>query len=105
MSELTQLKCVACRRGAPTVTAEEITEFHPQVPDWVIVERDSINRLERVFKFKDFVEPLDFTNRVGEIAEAEEHHPAMLTESGRVTLTPSHHKLVVLHPPHLLIPH
>ncbi len=97
MSELTQLKCVACRRGAPTVTAEEITEFHPQVPDWVIVERDSINRLERVFKFKDFVEALDFTNRVGEIAEAEGHHPAMLTEWGRVTVTWWTHKIGGLH--------
>jgi 4a-hydroxytetrahydrobiopterin dehydratase len=97
MSELTQLKCEACRRGAPTVTAEEIAEFRPQVPDWTIVERDGINRLERVFKFNDFVAALAFTNKVGEIAEAEGHHPAILTEWGQVTVTWWTHKIAGLH--------
>jgi 4a-hydroxytetrahydrobiopterin dehydratase len=97
MSDLTQFKCVACRGGEPTVTQAEIAEFAPQVPDWQIVERESIQRLERVFKFKNFVQALAFTHRVGELAESEGHHPAILTEWGKVTVTWWTHKIRGLH--------
>ncbi len=97
MANLTQMKCIACREGEPTVTDAEITEFRPQVPEWKMVERDGVRRLERVFKFKDFVESLAFTNKVGGIAEAEGHHPALLTEWGRVTVTWWTHKIRGLH--------
>ena len=65
----------------------EIDELLPKVPDWTVREVDGIPRLERVFKFKDFLEALAFTNAVGEMAEAEDHHPALLTEWGKVTIT------------------
>src|SRR5256884_9946002 len=97
MDQLTQLKCTACRGGEPTVTDAEIAEFKPQVPEWKIVEVDCIKRLERVFKFKDFVSALAFTNKVGEMAESEGHHPALLTEWGRVTVTWWTHKIRGLH--------
>ena len=97
MSDLTQIKCVPCRGGEPTVTEAEMAEYHPQVPDWQIVERESIQRLERVFKFKDFRQALAFTNKVGELAEAEGHHPAILTEWGKVTVTWWTHKIRGLH--------
>lgn len=97
MESLVQMKCTACRGGEPTVTDEEIAELHPQVPDWQTVERSGIKRLERVFKFRDFVQALAFTVRVGELAEAEGHHPALLTEWGRVTVTWWTHKIRGLH--------
>jgi len=97
MDTLTQMKCVACRKGEPTVTEAEIAELHPQVADWQIVEREGIKRLERVFKFENFVQALAFTNKVGEIAEAEGHHPAILTEWGKVTVTWWTHKIKGLH--------
>jgi 4a-hydroxytetrahydrobiopterin dehydratase len=74
-----------------------MAEFAPQVPDWQIVERESIRRLERIFKFKNFVQALAFTDRVGELAEAEGHHPAILTEWGKVTVTWWTHKIRGLH--------
>jgi 4a-hydroxytetrahydrobiopterin dehydratase len=86
METLTQMKCVACRRDAPTVTDAEIAEFHPQVPDWVIVEFDGIKRLRRVFSLDDFAQALEFTTRVGALAEEEGHHPALLTEWGGTTV-------------------
>ena len=46
MDELKQMKCEACQRGAPTVTAEERRELHVQVPEWNFVEQDEIQRLE-----------------------------------------------------------
>jgi 4a-hydroxytetrahydrobiopterin dehydratase len=66
---------------------ELMTEFTPKLPEWQVVERDGLKRLERVFRFKNFVNALAFTNRVGELAEAEGHHPALLTEWGKVTVT------------------
>jgi 4a-hydroxytetrahydrobiopterin dehydratase len=94
---LSEMKCVACRAGAPTVTDEEIAELHPQIADWELVERAGIKRLERVFTFDDFAQALEFTTRVGELAEAEGHHPALLTEWGRTTVTWWTHKIRGLH--------
>jgi 4a-hydroxytetrahydrobiopterin dehydratase len=95
--ELIQMKCVACRGGEPRLTDSEIAELHPQVVEWSVVEREGIERLERVFKFQNFAEALAFTNKAGEIAEEEDHHPAMLTEWGRVTVTWWTHKIKGLH--------
>jgi 4a-hydroxytetrahydrobiopterin dehydratase len=97
MSILTNEKCTACRRDSPQVTAAEIHELKPQVPDWTLVEREAIQRLERVFRFGSFAEALSFTNRVGVLAEAEGHHPAILTEWGQVTVTLWTHKIRGLH--------
>jgi 4a-hydroxytetrahydrobiopterin dehydratase len=88
---------VACRGGEPTLTDAQIVELSPQVPLWTVVERDGIKRIERLFKFENFAEALNFTNKVGELAEAEGHHPAVLTEWGRVTVTWWTHKIKGLH--------
>ena len=97
MTILTNEKCTACRRDSPQVTEAEIRELKPQVPDWNLVERETIQRLERVFLFTNFAEALSFTNRVGALAEAEGHHPAILTEWGHVTVTLWTHKIRGLH--------
>jgi 4a-hydroxytetrahydrobiopterin dehydratase len=91
------MTCVACRRDAPTVTDAEIAELHPQVSEWEIVELDEIKRLRRVFAFADFAGALAFTREVGELAEAEGHHPALLTEWGRTTVMWWTHKIKGLH--------
>ena len=97
MSDLIQEKCVACRRDAPKVTAAEVAELEPSIPDWRIRSVDGIDRLERVFEFSDFVDALAFTNEVGAIAEEEGHHPALLTEWGKVTVGWWTHKIGGLH--------
>jgi 4a-hydroxytetrahydrobiopterin dehydratase len=97
MEALTQQKCVACNKDAPRVTDDEVAELHPQIPEWDIVEVDGVKRLERAFTFDDFREALDFTREVGEIAEEEGHHPALLTEWGRTTVTWWTHKIRGLH--------
>ncbi len=88
---------MACRRDAPTVTDAEVAELKPQILEWSLLERDSIKRLERVFKLDNFASALAFTNKVGELAEGEGHHPAILTEWGRVTVTWWTHKIRGLH--------
>ena len=97
MTELIHRTCEACRVGAPPATEAEIAAYRPQIPEWDIVERGGIPRLERVFTFPNFVEALSFTNRVGALAEEEGHHPALLTEWGRVTVAWWTHKIRNLH--------
>ncbi|MCH9008135.1 4a-hydroxytetrahydrobiopterin dehydratase [candidate division KSB1 bacterium] len=97
MEELTQMKCVACRADAPLVTEEEIAQLLPLVSEWKIVEREDIERLERTYSFDNFAHALSFTNKVGEVAEAEGHHPALLTEWGKVKVTWWTHKIRGLH--------
>ena len=97
METLREMSCVACRSDAPTVTEAEIAELQPQVPEWEIVEQEGIKKLSRVFRFDDFAGALAFTNALGELAEAEDHHPALLTEWGRTTVTWWTHKIKGLH--------
>ena len=61
------------------------------------VELDGIKRLRRVFAFDDFAQALEFTKKVGELAEEEGHHPALLTEWGGTTVTWWTHKITGLH--------
>jgi 4a-hydroxytetrahydrobiopterin dehydratase len=97
MERLSDEKCVACRRDAPTVTGDDLAELRPLVPDWELIEVDGVPQLRRTFAFDDFVHALKFTNRVAAIAEAEGHHPALVTEWGRVTVSWWTHKIRGLH--------
>ncbi len=85
MTTLSQLRCLACRRGEPTLTELQVKEV------------DGEKHLERVFKFNDFAAALDFTNKVGAIAEREDHHPLIVTEYGRATVDCWTHAIGGLH--------
>jgi len=97
MTELAQQECEACRADAPLVSDEELAELLREIPDWTPVAREGVMQLERVFKFRNFKQALAFTNRVGDIAEAVGHHPALLTEWGKVTVTWWSHEAGGLH--------
>ena len=76
--------CVPCRGGVPPLKGETIRELHRQLDGaWRVVDE---HHLERCFTFKNFRQALDFTNRVGELAEAEGHHPDVYLSWGRVDL-------------------
>jgi len=97
MGKLSEQRCEVCRVGAPSATEEEIAHFQAQIPDWEIRTVDGIKRLSRTYRFRNFAEALKFTNRVGELAEAEGHHPAIVTEWGKVTVQWWTHKIKGLH--------
>ena len=97
MTNLAAGKCVACRGDEPTLTDAEIDDLMLQVDQWQVREVDGMKRLEKVFKFKNFAQALEFTNKVGAIAEEENHHPLIVTEWGRVTLQWWTHKIKGLH--------
>lgn len=97
MTQLTGRRCIACRRDSPPATDSEMAELSPQVPDWDLVTEDGIPKLDRVFRFKDFEQALNFTKAVGKAADDEGHHPRLVTEWGRVRVTWWTHKIRNLH--------
>lgn len=97
MAVLTQEKCVACRADSPHVTEEEVAWLHPQVAEWKLIQESGTRKLERLFRFPDFQEALAFTTVVGKAADEEGHHPRLVTEWGRVTVTWWTHKIHDLH--------
>ena len=97
MSRLSEQSCEACSVEAPKATQEQIEALRRDIPDWQLIERDGIMQLERAFTFRNFKQALAFTNQVGDIAEEAGHHPALLTEWGKVTVTWWSHAIKSLH--------
>ena len=97
MSSLSEQKCEACHVDAPKVSEEELAQLITKIPDWVPEVRDGIMQLERDYKFKNFKQAIAFTNKVGDMAEDEGHHPGLLTEWGKVTVTWWSHSIKGLH--------
>ncbi len=97
MEKLETLRCEVCRVGAPAVDPDELKVLMLQIPEWRVQTRDNIMQLERVYYFNDFVKAMAFTQKVGVLAETEDHHPAILTEWGKVTVTWWTHKIKGLH--------
>lgn len=89
--------CAACKGDSPGATDEEIERWREEVPDWVLIEEDGEQKLQRQFRFGNFREALDFTNQVGELAEEQNHHPALITEYGKVNVVWWTHRIGGLH--------
>jgi 4a-hydroxytetrahydrobiopterin dehydratase len=95
--ELSKMKCVPCSGKEPALSEEEIGRMQKEVNEWTVERVDGVPQLKRAYRFKNFAQALAFTNRVGEIAEQEDHHPALLTEWGKVTVTWWTHAIKGLH--------
>jgi len=94
---LAQQQCEACRADAPKVSDHELAELMHQIPDWAPVVVNNVMQLERSYSFKNFRLALEFTNKVGALAEAEGHHPEIVTEWGKVTVRWWTHAINGLH--------
>ena len=97
MFDLSKQSCEACRADAPRVSDEDLKLLMPDIPDWQVIVVDGVMQLSREFGFGNFEQAMAFSNRVGEIAETEDHHPAILTEWGKVTVAWWSHKIKGLH--------
>ena len=95
--DYTEMACEACRAGALPASDSELEKFLQQGANWQRLVIDDEPRLRRVYRFDNFASALAFTNAIGEIAEAEGHHPALLTEWGRVTVDWWTHKIRDIH--------
>jgi 4a-hydroxytetrahydrobiopterin dehydratase len=91
MSELAGKDCVPCRGGLPPLKGDDLNVLLEKLGGgWKIVDE---HHLEKEYKFKDFREALDFTNRVGELAEEQGHHPDIYLAWGKVRVTIWTHKI------------
>ena len=91
MSDLAMLSCVPCKGGTPPLRGPELADLLARLGnDWRVVEE---HHLEKEFRFKNFREALDFTNRVGDLAEDQGHHPDIYLAWGMVRLTVWTHKI------------
>ncbi|AEY02653.1 pterin-4-alpha-carbinolamine dehydratase [Oceanimonas sp. GK1] len=97
MTHLAQQQCEACRADAPKVSDTELAELMKQIPDWTPQARDGVLQLEREFTFKNFKLAWAFADKVATLAESEFHHPAILLEWGKVTVTWWTHAIGGLH--------
>lgn len=92
---LVESKCVPCQGGVEAVKGESICLYANQISkDWKVINE---HHLERDFKFKNFADALAFVNKVGELAEAEGHHPDIWLSWGKVQIILYTHKINGLH--------
>jgi 4a-hydroxytetrahydrobiopterin dehydratase len=89
--------CEMCRVGAAPLPETHLQVLLSKVPEWSLVPHQGVKAIQRVFKFRAFADALEFTNRVGRLAETEGHHPEIVTEWGKVTVTFWTHKIKGLH--------
>jgi 4a-hydroxytetrahydrobiopterin dehydratase len=91
MTDLIVKSCIPCSVGTPSLEEKEINEYMVKLNEtWKVIEN---KRIERKFKFKDFKEALDYTVKIGELAEKEGHHPDILLSWGKVVVTLTTHKI------------
>lgn len=90
MTNLTKKKCIPCKGGVPPLKGNALKELLAQLKGWKVVNE---HHLEKEYEFKDFKEALDFTNKVGNLAEEQDHHPDILLTYGGVKLTLWTHKI------------
>ncbi len=97
MSDLSTVKCEACRPDAPKATSEEIQQNLKLIPDWELIEEDGVKKLACQVRTKDFVQTMKLVNAIGEIAEEEGHHPMMLVEYSSLKVWWWSHEIKGLH--------
>lgn len=95
--DLKNEECEACGAAAALVSEYQAEQWMSQLPAWEIVMDQGVTKLRREFPFPDFVAALTFTNQVGQLAEQFDHHPSLLTEWGKVTVSWWTHSLGGLH--------
>ena len=87
MTNLEAKHCVPCSGAATPLSDEQIDMHRASVPGWEVIEEHGVKRLSKVFTFAGFNEAMAFAVRVGRLAEEEGHHPAILVEWGRATVS------------------
>ena len=96
MSDLTDKKCEACTIDAPLVNSVDYPDLLKELEDWSIKE-ESINKLVKTYSFANYADSVSFTNKIADLAEAEDHHPKIVLQWGSVKLEWWSHKIKGLH--------
>ncbi len=89
MEPLSHKRCIPCEGGFPALTKEQVQDFLPQVPEWIVSE--DFTSISREYTFTDFASALAFANDIGDIAQEEWHHPDLRISWGKVRVAFSTH--------------
>ena len=96
MSDLASNTCEACRIDAPIVSDDEASMFLKEIEGWDLIN-DGIKKLKKEFSFSNYSDSVDFSNKVADMADKEDHHPQIILEWGKVTVIWWSHKIKGLH--------
>ena len=96
MSDLASHTCEACRIDAPIVSDNEASMLIKEIEGWDLIN-DGIKKLKKEFSFSNYSDSVDFSNKVADMAEQEDHHPQIILEWGKVTVIWWSHKIKGLH--------
>ena len=97
MEDLYQENCTACTGKEPALDLTEINVYYKKLVGWELASQNNTDQLKKLFYFQDFKKALDFTVKVGQLAELNNHHPTIITEWGKVTVLWWTHKINGLH--------
>ena len=91
MIDLAKKTCIPCKGGIPPLKGTKLEDLLDKLKnDWKIINE---HHLEKEYSFKNFKEALDFTVKVGELAENQDHHPDIFLTWGKVKVTIWTHKI------------
>ena len=96
MSDLASNTCEACRIDAPLVSDDEVSILINEIEGWDLIN-DGIKKLKKEFSFSNYSDSVDFSNKVADMADKEDHHPQIILEWGKVTVIWWSHKIKGLH--------
>jgi len=94
--DLASSTCEACRIDAPKVSDDEASLLIKEIEGWDLIN-DGIKKLKKEFSFSNYSDSVDFSNKVADMAEQEDHHPQIILEWGKVTVIWWSHKIKGLH--------
>lgn len=97
MTDLSAIKCQACRPDAPKATDEEIKNYMLLIPQWTLIVDGGVKKIVRQVKTKDFVQTMKLVNAIADLAEEEGHHPMMLVEYSALKVWWWSHEIKGLH--------
>ena len=96
MGDLASNTCEACRIDAPIVSDNEASKLIKEIEGWDLIN-DGIKKLKKEFSFSNYSDSVDFSNKVADMADKEDHHPQIILEWGKVTVIWWSHKIKGLH--------
>ncbi|PCI57835.1 MAG: 4a-hydroxytetrahydrobiopterin dehydratase [Gammaproteobacteria bacterium] len=97
MTLLSSQQCIVCKKDSTPIKDTLISKYLLDIPQWQLHHEDDIQFLQRVYKVSNFASAILLTNQIAELAEEQGHHPAILTEWGKVTVRWWTHTIGGLH--------
>ena len=97
MNLLAEASCESCNKQVSKLTDDEINSLLPLTEKWQLIEEDNIKKIQRIYFIADYKKALEYASAVARLAQCENHHPSILLEYSKVTVTFWTHVILGLH--------